>query len=93
MLYPLIQSFACVLVIFYISTRVGTTCTTWRHTCTQISSVRIDRNTFGGIPAAFVVRFMVLRNCSPRSMGRARPTWHQIAHLSCGSWRRTMPGP
>lgn len=43
-----------------------------------------------GIPAAFVARFMVLRNCSPRSMGRTRPTWHQVAHLS---WRVLTQNP
>lgn len=57
----------------------------------QISFVRIDSRHSWGIPAAFVARFMVLRNCSPRSMGRTRPTWHQVAHLS---WRFLNPvGP
>lgn len=49
--------------------------TTQRLPCESIPS------SSKGIPAALVVRFMVLRNCSPRSMGLARPTWHQVAHL------------
>lgn len=57
-----------------------------RHAdCTDIlQSYKSIRGSSRGIPAAFVVRFMVLRNCSPRSMGRARPTWHQVVHFS---WR------
>ncbi|CAL1676396.1 unnamed protein product [Lasius platythorax] len=46
-----------------------------------------------GIPAAFVVRFMVLRNCSPHSMGRTRPTWHQVAHLSRRVLAQDRAGP
>lgn len=46
-----------------------------------------------GIPAAFVVRFMVLRNCSPHSMGRTRPTWHQVAHLSRRVLAQNRAGP
>lgn len=51
------------------------------------------RDSSRGIPAVFVVRFMVLRNCSPRSMGRARPTWHQVAHLSRRVLAQDRAGP
>lgn len=47
----------------------------------------------GESPLRFVVRFMVLRNCSPRSMGRARPTWHQVAHLSRRVLAQDRAGP
>lgn len=65
--------FGLVFIIFDVQFHNGYKAIATRRLHRYLSYKSIRGSSMRRIPAAFVVRFMVLRNCSPRSMGRTRP--------------------